>query len=355
MKKTKSIKRKAPSKIKLHYIVIFFGLVFLVFGSVKLYQKPHVLGASVYLAEGDSKDAINSDKTNSQSSNLGINETSTTTTASGVSSTETSQVDCVGPDGKHFTTTYIACYKLNHAWNKSDFSFTPLTSMENTKEATHSAELKNTDKIDSQLHKNLQVKIEGHNSKLEINKEGTKVELQVEDGKIVVKAKSKDGTTTNLDTKDALEKLNETLGNEDFKISTDGAHGLVIAQENVQAHTTFPVSVDPTTNSLTITTPSGTKTVTVLPNVAIQHILDARLLTNIQNSTTDEGSGSAQTVALTTQNGQAVFEVNGTSNKKIFGLFPVSFAKQIVVSAESGNIVGTNETLLSKLLESLSF
>src|SRR5581483_11527514 len=39
-----------------------------------------------------------------------------------------SQVDCVGPDGKHFTTTFHACQELNTAWHRGKFTFTTLTS-----------------------------------------------------------------------------------------------------------------------------------------------------------------------------------------------------------------------------------
>lgn len=374
----KSHKHTSPASrsiLKLHYIVIFFGLVVLVIGSTKLYQKPHVLGASVYFARGgdespssetdNSGSGGNSSTSGSSDSNSGPGAESShgldSLNSSGNSGgsvsehalSENTLVDCVGPDGKHLTITFKACYELNHSWNRSNFTFTPLGTNAPIPMPVHTS--KDAQETKTEDTQKLQVKIEGHNQKIEINKEGTKVELQAEENGLVVKAKHEDGTETTLESKDALEKLNESLKDQHVEIGTDEAKGLVIRKGEVEAHSVLPLSVDPTTNQLTVTTPAGTKTVAVLPDEAVNNLLTHNILDNVENIATGSGTGVVQNVTLTSLNNEAVFAVNGSSNKKVLGLFPVTFAKQAFVSAQTGKVLEVNETFLSKLLETFSF
>ena len=368
---TRKTKKPSRSVLKLHYVVIFFGLLVVVLTSAKLYQKPHVLGASIYLAQGgDDSTSGSSDNSSSgshsntdsgsnsgsgggdtggsTSQTLGSEGSGSGNTVSEHAISETTQVDCVGPDGKHFTTTFKGCYELNHAWNRSNFSFTPLNSTTSTNTTAP------TNKT-SDVPEHLQVKAEGHNMKVEINQEGTKVELQSEDSGVSAKAKHTDGTETSLESNDAIEKLNESLKNEDIEIGTDDPRGLTIKKGEVEAHAELPISVDPTTHALTITTPAGVKTVTVLPDEAVNNLLSHNIIDTVENIASGSSETTLQNVTLTSLNNEAVFAVNGTSSKKLLGIFPLHFAKQAFVSAESGKVVQVNETILSKFLETFSF
>ena len=113
---------------------------------------------------------------------------------------------------------------------------------------------------------------------------------------------------------------------------------------NVQVQGNTPLSVNPTTKELTVTTPQGSKTVTVLPDQALQNL--------IGNGVISTQSGI---VLSTDANGNPVYQVNGVKYEKLFGIFNITIDKTGQVSAVNGQILGVVQSPLSKLLDVLSF
>jgi hypothetical protein len=310
------------------YIIISFAVILLVliasFGP-KALDRPHVLGASVYLADQENGE-INVPGDNMSGANGGPENNSS-------GSSNNTQVDCVGPDGKHFTTTLQICAKINDYWHNNHFSFTPLQPQTLSKPS-----MTNDQKKPSGI------------------KPGTTIHFQQAGDTTEIKAQHPDGTEENLQKENSLEKLNQDLQQEDMHIGTTAANGFVLRKGDVSVHTTLPLSVDPTTHTLTITTPDGTtKQVTVLPDQAIKNLLEKKLMDTVENEATPSSSSSSQKIQLTTINNQPVFSVKGMSNKKVFGIFPLSFAKTAFVSAETGDVVQVDQTALSKFIELFSF
>jgi len=175
-------------------------------------------------------------------------------------------------------------------------------------------------------------------------------------------------------TPSASEQQNEVEG-EDVQVATNGG-GFDMPGKHLGAISHFPISIDPTTNALIITTPAGTKTVAILPDKAIENILTKGILSRIGGHIasgsaeegggsssgsgtlfTDEqasGSGASDNLELTEENGAPVYKVNGSLNKKLFGLISVSVNKTVTLSAETGHIVSTNEGIFSRILDTLS-
>lgn len=200
-------------------------------------------------------------------------------------------VDCVSPDGQHVRQSFEACAALNKASNQSNFSFTVLKSLGKDQ----------TQKMPPP-------------------------ERVIPSG-VMMEEKREDKAT-------------------------------VLRKNNVRANTSFPVSVDPETNKVFITTSSGKKEVSVLPDAAVERILQSRILSNVEtraSSSAFNGDDATLQTTLTELNSKPVFKVKGFSNKKVFGLFPASFAKTVYVSAEDGSVVKTDETFFSKMLENVSF
>jgi hypothetical protein len=142
------------------------------------------------------------------------------------------------------------------------------------------------------------------------------------------------------------EQENDVFGR--IKISTEDGH-MVLHQNRFKVDSQLPISVDPETHALTVTTPSGVKTVTILPAQAVDHILAAHELTEV---TQKEASSS---IALQNKDGEAVYHLTGTKDKKMFGLFPVKVHKNVTVSAESGDIVSSTTSLVDSLVDLISF
>lgn len=295
------------------------------------------------------------------SPNIGDSQNPGSSGGSGSSQTSISnntQVDCVGPDGNHFTTDFKSCSDLNNAWHHSNFSFTPLNTFQQSPEQENEA--KPTPEQFKQQNPNqgkpneLRVKTEDGKARIDLIQNGIKVNIEQEGDKVKIKAEKPDGTEIELETKNTLDVLNKELETEGVEIATTDANTIAIKKNGVEAETEFPIGVDPVSHELTITTPAGIKTVTVLPDQAVNNLLENKLLTSI-TSQTSSISGTTQNVNLTEVNNEATFEVQGVLQKRILGIIPVGFAKTEFVSTQTGNVVKTDETLLNRILEALSF
>ena len=265
------------------------------------------------------------------------------------------EVDCVGPDGKRFTTEFHDCQELNQKWGNTTFSFTPLANSgqespeptETPKEASHT-------NLQTPKGK-LEIEVEGNKRKINFVSKGLHIEFKSEDnGTVSAVAKQKDGKEIKLASEDALTALNEQLKDQDIEISS-AEGGLTFKKGNVEAQTHFPLSVDPTTGQLTVTTPAGSKVVTVLPDRAVQNLLASGIFTGVNSHASSESAGTTQQIQLTDVNGSPVFQIEGVLSKKLFGLFPVSFSKTAFVSAEDGHTISIQQSPLVGFLEALSF
>lgn len=186
----------------------------------------------------------------------------------------------------------------------------------------------------------------GH-TQIHLENGNSSIEISSEDGKLSIKAKNENGTEVQLQ-EDSLEKINEALKNEDIEIATTSGRGFLLRKGQFEAETHFPLSINPTTNELTVTTPAGVKIVTVLPDQAVNNLLQKRLIDNVASSSASTG------IVLGLFNNQPTFQINGTDDKKLLGLVPVSVYKTSYVSAQTGQVLQVNETFLNQLLDLLS-
>lgn len=129
--------------------------------------------------------------------------------------------------------------------------------------------------------------------------------------------------------------------------------GFVIDRNNVGASTNFPLTVDSQTNTLTVTTPSGEKQVTTLPDQAVRNMLMSKVIDTVNGQ--NAANFSSEVKMTQKSDGTLVYEVVGERQKKLFGLMPLKFKKTAVVSVETGALVETKESFSDKLLELISF
>ena len=226
-------------------------------------------------------------------------------------------------------------------------------------EPTDTPEVKTPEPTDvPEIHmENLnKVRFESENGKTQLHLEqgNSKLEISNENGNLSIKAKNQDGTELQLQQENSLEKLNEALKDEDVEVGTGAGNLLTIRKGDVQADTHFPISINPTTNTLTITTPAGVKNVTVLPNTAVQNLLQQGVINQVQTTTSATNGAQLQHVTLGLLNNNPVFQVQGSDAQKFLGLIPVNIQKTSFVSAENGKVVQVDETFLNQLLDLLS-
>lgn len=320
-KSAKKSSRSSGSEITyFKYVAVTFVIVLLIFAAkigFQAYQTSNVLGASTFITDsgGDSQDtSTNQNQVQNQDQNRNtVNQP---------------------PTGEN---------------NLSPQAFRPGLPQEGS--ATASEQLKsalNTDNLGK-----VQFQSEHGNSEVSLQNNNSQLEIKNENGQVSVTAKDTNGNEVQLRT-NSLEKINEALKNSDVQVGTSSANELTIRNGNVEAKTNFPLSINPTTNTLTVTTPAGVKDVAVLPQPAVQNLIQQGVISQVTTTTTATNGAQLQQVTLGLLNNQPVFRVIGVDNKKLLGLLPVDINKTAYVSAQNGQVVQTNENFVSSLLDLLS-
>ena len=59
-------------------------------------------------------------------------------------------------------------------------------------------------------------------------------------------------------------------------------------------------------------------------------------------------------VALGERNGVAVYEINGLKDQRLFGFIPVTTPVTVIISAETGQTVSQEQSILSNIVDFLS-
>lgn len=197
-------------------------------------------------------------------------------------------------------------------------------------------------------------------TRIDITSGRVKTRLEIRDDRVVVKAEQEDGTEVELEDNTLL-KIDERLGASGIKIATAGAERFVIQRGATGAVTNFPLSIDLATNTLTVNTPSGEKTVTVLPDQAVRNLIAANVVNRLGGQAivdavkTGNLASISQLILLGEQNGVPVYEINGISDQRLLGFIPIAIKKTVTVSAETGTVVSTQQSLGNRILDLLAF
>lgn len=219
-----------------------------------------------------------------------------------------------------------------------------------------------------------ETEIEEGKEKTKFQSNNFKIEFEREGDKFVAKVKNENGEEVELEASEEAELFNDLeneLEDDGIKIAT-GSADLGFVEDGRKVRTNFPLSVDPATGQLFVTTPAGVKAVAVLPSVAIENMIKAGVLTRVEepgptpSPTPGESSGSAgatqgaqvsvlgSSIELTEQDNQPVYRISGVKDEKLFGLLPVGVKLTTVVSASNGSLVDIQEGIFARILDLLS-
>ncbi|MBI3109545.1 hypothetical protein HYZ06_00710 [Candidatus Daviesbacteria bacterium] len=154
-----------------------------------------------------------------------------------------------------------------------------------------------------------------------------------------------------------LDGKNDVLGTHTSKgnpkIATDGGKsGFIINTDG--AISAFPLKVDPKTGSLSVTTPKGEKVVAVLPDAAIKNMLASKVMSYVISvPAKGELASTNKLVTLTQKDDLLVYEIDGVKEYKLLGFIPLKSKVKAFVSAENGQVVKTEQSLLGRILNRL--
>lgn len=155
-----------------------------------------------------------------------------------------------------------------------------------------------------------------------------------------------------------LDGNNNVLGTESAKIApkvvTEGNRmGFISNTEG--AISNFPLRIDKATNSLIVTTPSGEKTVTILPSAAIKNMLASKVMSFVVSaSSSGELASTDKLVTLVEEAKMLVYEIDGVREYKLLGMIPLKSKVKAFVSAENGQVIKTEQSLLGRILNRLA-
>jgi len=116
----------------------------------------------------------------------------------------------------------------------------------------------------------------------------------------------------------------------------------VFMTREIEAETDFPLSVNPTTNELVVTTPSGERVVTILPDQAVANMLANNIFNRQRN------------VNIVFENGTVIYRISGDRDEKLLGIFNVVIPTTAVVSADTGQLVTQEQPFFFRFLDLLS-
>lgn len=195
----------------------------------------------------------------------------------------------------------------------------------------------------------------GRNTNINLNDANTRIQLGTSGQSL--SAIGPNGTSTRLDPS-ALEKINTAIKLETGSEIIQKGNSISMKRGQVEAQSRFPISFNIATKTFTVETPNGEKTVNVLPDEAVQKLIENKVFSNVQTTASTNAEGkTTQTsqVQLTELNNKPVYEVEGTSQQKLLGFFTVGIQKKTFVSAESGDVVSTDQNVFSRFLDTISF
>lgn len=201
----------------------------------------------------------------------------------------------------------------------------------------------------------VEVKTTPEKIKTEIIQGDLRMKFEIENGqvKIETKVKSANEVERQLENEaenEAVEEMEAELEKADIKVATAPGQ-IALVNKNVGALSNFPLSVNPATKQLTVTTPAGSKIVAVLPQKAIDNMLAAHIMDDVISEKVNNSLASVpELVRLEVKNGTLVYQVKGTRTHKLLGLILVKTGVEAFISAENGQVVETSQSLLGRIL-----
>lgn len=202
----------------------------------------------------------------------------------------------------------------------------------------------------------IKTRVEDGRTRIDVYSGGVKVRYEIRDGRVTIKAETEDGEEVE---EQELFKIEERLGRTGIKVATEGGK-LVVSRNSVGALSSFPIQLDLNTNQLIASTSAGPKTITTLPDQAVQNLLAANVISRLDPAVVQEAAQTggltsvSDIVALGERNGVPIYEIAGLRDQRLFGFIPVTTPVKVVVSAETGQTVAQEQSLLSTIVDILS-
>jgi len=128
--------------------------------------------------------------------------------------------------------------------------------------------------------------------------------------------------------------------------NSQNAGVLSIDQNDTKATVSMPISIDPTTNIMTIDTPTGPMKVSIMPDDAVAIVRQLKVINQ---------NGTPNTVALEVRNNQLEYKIKAEKSEKLLWIIPVTIPRDIYVSADTGGVIAVKKSFLYGFISLFTF
>lgn len=335
-------------------VVVFLIIGLIILANIKTTKEfPQVDSKikGVLIAKGGDDDGGSSGSGSSGSSGSGSSGSgSSNSGSSGSDSSGDSNTSGTGTGSSNTSTTTKTEFNIKPSSSSSVTSGVRVRTKESADKQKTEIKFSETEKI--------KTRIEDDRTRIDVYSGGIKVRYEWRDGRFIVKAENEAGDQVDVPEQE-LFKIDDRLNSSGIKVATDGGK-LIIAKNNIGAVSNFPFQIDLDSNQLIASTSAGVRVLTILPDQAVQNLIAANVISKLDaadlvNQVQLGNVTSVQDViALGERNGLPVYEVNGIKEQKLLGFIPVSTEAKVFVSAETGEPVAQEQTLLANAIDFLS-
>lgn len=176
------------------------------------------------------------------------------------------------------------------------------------------------------------------------NLQGYKVKYEVHNGRVEAKMEALN-TLTETGLEDELEVLTTAIPfAQDFEIKAEN-NRLKLKHGSIEAYSRFPVSVNPETKELTVSTPNGERVVSILPEQVIEALK--------QNGI--PFSALAASLEIEAESDKVRYQAIIQKQEKLLGLFPLTFTDTVHISVDSGDVEIAPVSLTNRMMRWVSF
>ena len=203
---------------------------------------------------------------------------------------------------------------------------------------------------------NFNVPVVNSKNDINLNDGTTKIRLGMQGLDFSAKAIRADGAEIEIE-KEAINKINTVIKMETGVEIKNNGNNFVMKRGEMEAQTKFPISFNVATKTFTITTKTGEQEIKLLPDEVINNLIDNKSIASVDVVSSINGYGEAISsgIELTELDNKVIYQVKGRKQKKIFGFLPISIPKTTFVSADTGELIKTDQTIWSSILETVSF
>lgn len=199
-------------------------------------------------------------------------------------------------------------------------------------------------------------------TKIEIENGTVKLKYSIVNGQVVLNVENEDGEEVEIGDDELEELENEVedeLEDDDIRLVSTTNNQLALTQNQIAALTNFPLSINAETKELIITTPTGQRVVTVLPDEAVQNLIATGIINSIETppediTTQDQLGTLTGVVEIETRDNEIVYKIKGNKTHLMLGIIPVTTPVTAFVSTDTGLTVAKQQSILTNVIDFLS-